>query len=111
MIPNTSLPGDRVLVRQAGGILMRRQMEQIGRLFGSLISGDLDDFLAGCAHDLVVISRGTSPVATTLTRSDVPDWFGSLQAVLTPTPLSSSVEVTYVERSAAKVILRHACSR
>ena len=107
---NDSVPDDRVFVRQMRGILMRRQMEQIGRLFGSLVSGELDDFLAGCAHDLVVTSRGTSPVATTLTRSDIPDWFGSLQA-LTPTSLSSSVEVAHIEGGAATVILRHAFSR
>jgi ketosteroid isomerase-like protein len=90
--------------------MKRQQKERIGRLFGSLVSGDLDAFLAGCAHDLIVTSRGSSPMATTLNRSDIPDWFGSLQT-LAPTSLHSSVEVTRVEPTTATVILRHEFSR
>jgi ketosteroid isomerase-like protein len=93
------------------GIAMRRKhKEHIGRLFGSLIGGDLGEFLSGCAEDMVVTSRGTSPVATILTRSDIPDWFGSLQA-LSPASLRSSLEIIQVEGSTATVILRHAFSR
>jgi ketosteroid isomerase-like protein len=90
--------------------MKRQQKEQIGRLFTSLVRGDFDEFLNGCATDLIITSRGTSPVPATLIASDVPDWFGSLQA-LTPTSLRSSVEVTQATESTATVILRHAFSR
>jgi ketosteroid isomerase-like protein len=104
-------PDGKRFVRQVKGSLMKRQQKaQIERLFGAFISGSLDVFLSGCARDLVVTSRGTSPVATTLIRSDIPDWFGSLQA-LAPTSLRSSVEVAQVEQNTATVILRHAFSR
>jgi ketosteroid isomerase-like protein len=90
--------------------MKRQQKEQITQLFGSLVSGDIDAFLSGCAQDLIITSRGTNPKATTLNRSDIPDWYGSLQS-LTSTSLNSSVEVTRVEQGAATVILRHSFSR
>jgi ketosteroid isomerase-like protein len=90
--------------------MKRQQKEQIKRLFDSLVSGDFDAFLSDCAEDLVITSRGTSPTATTLSRSDIPDWYGSLQS-LTSTSLNSSVEVVRVAQSLATVILRHEFSR
>jgi len=90
--------------------MKRHQKEQISLLFGSLVSGNFDVFLSDCAEDLIVTSRGTSPEPTRLTRSDIPDWFGSLQA-LTTSSLRSSVEVTQVQRDTATVLLRHSFSR
>jgi ketosteroid isomerase-like protein len=88
----------------------RRQKEQIEHLFGSLVSGDLDAFLSGCAEDLIITSRGTSPEVIKLIRSDIPDWFGSLQA-LTTASLQSTVEVVRVEQNSATIILRHSFAR
>ena len=90
--------------------MRRQQKERIGRLFGSLISGEFDEFLSGCTEDLVVTVRGSSPLPTTLTRSDIPDWYGSLRA-LSPSSLHSTIEIAQVERSTATVILRHTFSR
>ncbi len=90
---------------------MRRQRkEHIRRLFSALISGKVDDFLAGCADDLVVTARGSTPTPSTLTRIDIYDWYGSLQA-LSPTSLRSWVEVGKVEGDKATVILRHSFGR
>jgi len=89
---------------------MRRHKEHIDRLFGSLVGGKLDEFLAGCDDELVVTAHGSSPVPTTLTKRDIPDWFGSLRA-LSPTSLRSSVEVTRVTKDGATVILRHTFGR
>jgi hypothetical protein len=75
-----------------------------------LIGGRVDDFLSGCSDDLVVTTRGSSPTPTTLTKIDIYDWYGSLQA-LTPTSLQSSVEVGKVEGNKATVILRHSFGR
>jgi ketosteroid isomerase-like protein len=90
--------------------MRRQQKEHIRRLFSALIGGRVDDFLAGCADDLVVTARGSTPIPTTLTRIDINDWYGSLQA-LSPTSLQSSVEVGRVEGNKATVILRHSFGR
>jgi ketosteroid isomerase-like protein len=90
--------------------MKRQQRERIGRLFDSLVRGQFDDFMSGCRDDLAITVRGSSPGATTLCRSDIPDWYGSLQA-LSPTSLSSSVEVVRVDGDSATVMLRHEFAR
>jgi hypothetical protein len=89
---------------------MRRQEEHINRLFDRLVGGRLDEFLAGCDEELVVTAHGSSPVPTTLTKGDIPDWYGSLQA-LSPSSLRSSVQVARATRDSAMVILRHSFGR
>jgi ketosteroid isomerase-like protein len=90
---------------------MRRQLRvQARELFGSLVAGKFDDFLSGCADDLVATFRGSTPAPMTLTKADIPDWYGSLQA-LSPTSLRSSVEVALVEGSTVTVVLRHTFGR
>jgi ketosteroid isomerase-like protein len=90
--------------------MKRQRKEQIGRLFDSLTRGQFEEFLSGCALDIVVTARGSSPIPVTLSRSDIPDWYGSLQA-LSPTSLRSSVEVARVDHATATVILRHSFAR
>jgi hypothetical protein len=90
--------------------MKRQQKDQVGQLFTSLIEGRFDEFASGCAPDLIVTVRGSSPVPTTLTRSDIPDWYGSLQA-LSPTSLESTVEIGRFEGATGTVLLRHAFSR
>jgi ketosteroid isomerase-like protein len=90
---------------------MRRQLKgHVRQLFGFLVAGKFDDFLSGCADDLVVTVRGSIPAPTTLHKADIADWYGSLQA-LSPTSLSSSVEVGRVEGNTVTVILRHSFGR
>jgi ketosteroid isomerase-like protein len=90
--------------------MKRQRRAHIGRLFDALIRGQFEEFLSGCAVDIVVTARGSSPVPVTLHRSDISDWYGSLQA-LSPTSLRSSVEVVRVDEATATVILRHAFAR
>jgi ketosteroid isomerase-like protein len=90
--------------------MKRQQRERIGRLFDSLVRGQFDEFIPGCRDDLTVTVRGSSPTPVILRRSDIPDWYGSLQA-LSPTSLSSSVEVVRVDGESATVILRHEFAR
>jgi ketosteroid isomerase-like protein len=90
---------------------MRRQLKaQVRQLFGFLVAGKFDDFLLGCAGDLTVTVRGSTPAPITLAKADIADWYGSLQA-LSPTSLRSSVEVARVEGSTVTVILRHTFGR
>ncbi|MGA2302969.1 MAG: hypothetical protein ABSH29_02090 [Acidimicrobiales bacterium] len=90
--------------------MKRQQRERIGRLFDSLVRGQFDEFMSGCRDDLEITVRGSSPTPTTLRRSDIPDWYGSLQA-LSPTSLCSSVEVVRVDGERATVMLRHEFAR
>ena len=90
--------------------MKRQQRERIGRLFDSLVRGDFDEFISGCRDDLAITVRGSDPAPTTLRRSDIPDWYGSLRA-LSPTSLSSSVEVVSMEGDRATVMLRHEFAR
>jgi ketosteroid isomerase-like protein len=90
---------------------MKRQLKgQVRQLFGYLVTGKLDDFLSGCANDLVVTVRGSTPTAVTLTKADIADWYGSIQA-LSPTSLQSSVEVGRADGNTVTVILRHSFGR
>jgi ketosteroid isomerase-like protein len=66
--------------------MKRQQRERIGRLFDSLVRGQFDEFISGCRDDLTFTVRGSSPTPATLRRSDIADWYGSLQA-LSPTSL------------------------
>jgi ketosteroid isomerase-like protein len=93
-----------------GDTMGQHQKDKIGRLFGQLVEGHFDEFLAGCAADLVINVRGSSPVETTLIKSDVPDWFGSVQA-MARSELRSAIEVGSVEGNQAVVILRHSFER
>jgi hypothetical protein len=88
----------------------RQYKEQAEQLFGSLIQSQFEEFAAGCRPDLIVTVRGSSPVPVSLRRSDIPDWYGSLQA-LSPTMLTSTVEVGRFEGENGTVLLRHAFSR
>ena len=90
--------------------MKRQKRERIGRLFDSLIRGQFEEFMSGCTDDLAVTVRGSSPVPMILRRSDIPDWYGSLQA-LSPTSLRSTVEVVRVDEATATVILRHSFAR
>jgi ketosteroid isomerase-like protein len=90
--------------------MKRQQRERIGRLFDSLIRGQFEEFMSGCTDDLAVTVRGSSPVPMILRRSDISDWYGSLQA-LSPASLSSSVEVVRVDEERATVMLRHEFAR
>jgi ketosteroid isomerase-like protein len=90
--------------------MKRQQRERVGRLFESLVRGRFDEFFAGSRDDLTVTVRGSNPAPTVLLRSDIPDWYGSLQA-LSPTSLSSSVEVVHVDGERATVMLRHEFAR
>jgi ketosteroid isomerase-like protein len=90
--------------------MKRQQRERIGRLFDSLVRGQFDEFMAGCRDDLAITVRGSSPTPMILRRADIPDWYGSLQA-LAPTSLCSSVEVVRVDGESATVMMRHDFAR
>ena len=90
--------------------MKRQQRERIGRLFDSLVRGQFDEFMSGCPTIWPSRCGDRAPAPMVLRRSDIPDWYGSLQA-LSPTSLSSSVEVVRVDGERATVMLRHEFAR
>ena len=90
--------------------MRKQQKDQIKRLFSVLIAGKFNENFAGCTDDLSIEFHSSTPIPPKLTRGDIPDWYGSLQA-LTPTSLLSSVEVSRIEGDTATVILRHSFGR
>jgi ketosteroid isomerase-like protein len=91
--------------------MMRRQIKgQVRQLFGLLVTGKFEEFLSGCADDLVLTVRGSTPTAVTLTKADVADWYGSFRA-FSPTSLQSSLEVGRVNGNTVTVSLRHSFGR
>ncbi len=90
--------------------MRKQQKDQIKRLFGALVAGKFDEFSAGCADDLLIEFRGSTPARTKLEKTDLPDWYGSLQA-LSPTSLHSSVEIVRTDDERATVIISHSFGR
>ena len=52
--------------------MRKQQKDQIKRLFGALMAGKFDEFFAGCADDLTIEFRGSTPTPTRLTKSRHP---------------------------------------
>ncbi len=90
--------------------MRKQQKEHIRQLFGALVGARFDDFFAGCTADLSIEFRGSTPAPTRLSKSDIPDWYGSLQA-LSPTSLHTTVEIGRIEGDTATVILSHSFGR
>lgn len=90
--------------------MRKQQKDRIRRLFGALVAGRFEEFFAGCSDDLSIEFRGSTPIPTRMTKADIPDWYGSLQA-LSPTSLRSSVEIGRIDGDAATVLLRHSFGR
>jgi len=84
--------------------------EHAAKVFGYLAAGRLREFLSWCADDMYIVSRGSFPEPTTLTKRDIPDWYGSFQA-MSPTSLHTTTEVARASSDAAMVCLRHSFSR
>jgi len=80
--------------------------ESTHQLFESLVKGDFDAFLSGCAEDLVLTVRGTDPTTTYVSKSEIPDWYLSIE-LLTGADLRTEVEVVRVEGTKSIILLRH----
>ncbi len=75
-------------------------------LFLRLTAGEIDEFLEGCADDVVLEVRGFSAEPVSVGRQDIPSWFAVLRSIG-----GSGVESDLVALSAneerSTVVLRH----
>lgn len=84
--------------------------ERLDTLFGSLVREEYDEFLAGCSDDLVLNARGSTGLATNVSKSGIPEWCRSTRD-LSGSGSSSSVCFILVEESVAIVVLAHTIER
>ena len=84
--------------------------ERLDKLFESFVRGAYDEFLAGCADDLVVNVRGSAQLATTIGKSNVADWHRSTQQ-LAGDAFRSSVCFVLVTEHEEIVVLTHVIDR
>jgi len=78
----------------------------LGEIFEPLARGEIDEFLARCSDRLVFSVWGTAPRPTTLSRADLPGWYGGLRA-LTADTFSSEVVLNLSLGLENVVMLRH----
>jgi ketosteroid isomerase-like protein len=84
--------------------------ERVRELFEAFIGGDLDQFLAGCAPDLVLTVRGSGSMTTLVAKGDIASWYRSMHD-LTGGSLRSEVFLEVTEGAAQVVLLRHSLRR
>ena len=90
--------------------MSQHEVHRVRHLFALLNDGALEEFLAGCADDLVLHVRGSSPRVTAVGRSEIPDWYRSVQA-LTGTTLRATVELVVNDEEECIVVLHHTFER
>jgi hypothetical protein len=81
-------------------------VEQTQELFEWLTNGEFERFLSNCAENLVLSFRGADPATTYVSKSEIPDWYESLQS-LTGAPVYAEAEVAQVAGTKSIVLLRH----
>jgi ketosteroid isomerase-like protein len=87
-----------------------REAKRIRRLFGLLDRGAFDEFLSNCTEDLTLTVRGSAPATTTVARSDIPEWYRSVQAMV-DVDFRSTVSLVLNKGKESIVVLRHAFER
>jgi ketosteroid isomerase-like protein len=86
------------------------RFERLDALFGSFVRGGYDEFLKGCADDLVLNVRGSAQLATTVVKSQLSEWHQSTQQ-LAGDAFRSSVCFVLVTEGAGIVVLTHVIDR
>jgi hypothetical protein len=86
------------------------QFERLDALFGSFVRQEYEQFLAGCAEDLVLNVRGSAGLATMVPRFEIPQWHRSSKQ-LAGGAFRSSVCFILVRDRVGIVVLTHVIDR
>lgn len=86
------------------------EREQIEALFGSLAVNRVDEFLAGCAEQLLITLWGSSPMSSTVSRDQLSSWWQGFDR-LTEGTLVTELLLTVPDERSYMVILRHRFTR
>jgi hypothetical protein len=84
--------------------------QRLNDLFGSLVEGRSEDFLAGCSDDLILNVRGSARAATMIPKDRISEWHRSAQDVAGGR-MRSSVCFILTTGPAKIVVLTHVIDR
>ena len=87
-----------------------RWFERLDALFGLFVGGQFDEFLAGCADNLVLNVHGSARLATLVPKAQISQWHHSTQQ-LAGGAFHSSVCFILVREHAGIVVLTHTIDR
>ena len=83
---------------------------RLDELFGSFVREEWEEFLAGCASNLVLNVRGSAGLATMVRRTQIAEWSQSARELAGGT-FRSSVCFILVDENVGVVILHHELER
>jgi len=81
-------------------------IDEVETLFSALTHAQFEEFLSRCRDDLVLIVRGSDPETTYVSKSDIPDWYLSMQA-LAGEDIVTTIEVVHTVGTKIIVLFRH----
>jgi hypothetical protein len=84
--------------------------DRLDALFGHLVNGEFDQFEAGCHEEFFMNVRGSAQLATQLRRSEIAEWYRSMQD-LAEGSLRSSVCLIFIEEGVSVVVLQNELQR
>jgi ketosteroid isomerase-like protein len=87
-----------------------RRFERLDALFGLFVRGKYDEFLAGCADNLVLNVHGSARLATLVPKAQISQWLHSTQQLAGGT-FRSSICFILVTEHAGIVVLTHMIDR
>ena len=87
-----------------------QSFQRLHDLFAALVEGRNEDFLAGCADDLVLNVRGSAKTATMIPKERIAQWHRSAQ-LMAGDRMRSSVCFILTSEPARIVVLTHVIDR
>ncbi len=90
--------------------MTQTQIDRTYELFDSLTQGAVEHFLSGCAEDLYVTVRGTDPTTTYVSKSEIADWYQSMESLAGPV-LNTAVEVVQCQGKKSVVVVHYEFER
>jgi ketosteroid isomerase-like protein len=81
-------------------------IDEVETLFSALTHAQFEEFLSRCRDDLVLIVRGSDPETTYVSKSDIPDWYLSMNA-LAGEDIVTTIEVVRTVGTKIIVLFRH----
>jgi ketosteroid isomerase-like protein len=87
-----------------------QRFARLDQLFGLFVRGQDDEFLTGCADDLVLNVRGSAGLATLVPRTQIPQWHQAKRHLAGGTFHSSVCFILVMEHEGV-VVLTHQIDR
>jgi hypothetical protein len=79
---------------------------EVETVFSALIHGRPEEFLSRCGDDLVLLVRGSDPETSYVSKSDIPHWYLSMEALIGD-DIVTTIEVVRTVGTKSIVVFRH----